>query len=104
FDVELGVDLDLQGMRRTVQAFARRLEGADVALFFYAGHGMQVYGQNYLLPVDAALETEADLDFSAFPARLVTAQMERWPSVKIVMLDACRDNPFATQLSRSMGK
>ena len=104
FEVELGIDLDLQGMRRTVQAFARQLEGAEVALFFYAGHGMQVYGQNYLLPVDAALETEADLDFAAFPARLVMAQMERWPSIKIVILDACRNNPFATQLSRSMGK
>jgi uncharacterized caspase-like protein/peptidoglycan hydrolase-like protein with peptidoglycan-binding domain len=103
FEVELGTDLDLQAMRRTVQAFARALEGADVALFFYAGHGMQVYGQNYLLPVDAVLETEADLDFAAFPARLVMSQMERWPSVKIVMLDACRDNPFETALSRSMG-
>ncbi|HET7409351.1 MAG TPA: caspase family protein [Paracoccaceae bacterium] len=103
FEVELGVDLDLQGMRRTVQAFARRLQGAEVALFFYAGHGMQVYGQNYLLPVDAVLKSAADLDFATFPARLVLAQMERWPSVKIVILDACRDNPFATQLSRSMG-
>ena len=103
FEVELGTDLDLQAMRRTVQTFARALEGADVALFFYAGHGMQVYGQNYLLPVDAVLETEADLDFAAFPARLVMSQMERWPSVKIVILDACRDNPFETALSRSMG-
>lgn len=103
FEVELGIDLDLQGMRRAVQAFSRQLEGADVALFFYAGHGIQVYGQNYLLPVDAALETEADLDFAAIPARLVLSQMERWPGVKIVVLDACRDNPFSSALSRTMG-
>src|SRR5690625_2673470 len=104
FEVELGVDLDLEGMRRTVQSFARRLEGAEVALFYYAGHGLQVHGRNYLLPVDAVLETEADLDFAAFPAHLVLAQMERWPSVKIVILDACRDNPFATRLGRAMGQ
>lgn len=103
FDVELGVDLDLAGMRRVVQDFARQLQGADIALFFYAGHGMQVNGQNYLLPVDAVLESEADLDFAALPARLVLSQMERWPAVKIVMLDACRDNPFATALKRSLG-
>ncbi len=102
FDVELGVDLDLAGMRRAVQDFSRKLQGADMALFFYAGHGLQVHGQNYLLPVDAALESEADLDFAAVPARLVLAQMERWPAVKIVMLDACRDNPFATALKRSL--
>ena len=103
FEVELGVDLDLAAMRRTLLAYARKLEGAEVALFFYAGHGMQVHGQNYLLPVDADIQSEVDLDFAAMPARLVLEQMERWPSVKIVILDACRDNPFATALSRSMG-
>ena len=103
FDVELGVDLDLAGMRRAVLAFARKLQGADMALFFYAGHGLQVNGQNYLLPVDATIGSEADLDFSAMPARLVLDQMDRWPAVKIVILDACRDNPFETALSRSMG-
>ncbi len=104
FQVELGVDLDLAGMRRAVLAYARALGGADVALFYYAGHGMQVFGQNYLLPVDAEVSSEIDLDFSAMPARLVLAQMERWPATRIVILDACRDNPFATALSRSMGK
>jgi uncharacterized caspase-like protein/peptidoglycan hydrolase-like protein with peptidoglycan-binding domain len=103
FEVELGVDLDLAGMRRAVQAYARGLQEAEVALFYYAGHGLQVNGQNYLLPVDAEVKSEVDLDFSAMPARLVLDQMERWPAVKIVMLDACRDNPFETALSRSMG-
>ena len=69
FDVELGVDLDLAGMRRAVRDFSRKLQGANMALFFYAGHGLQVHGQNYLLPVDAVLESEADLDFAALPAR-----------------------------------
>lgn len=103
FEVELGLDLDLQGMRQAARAFADDLPGADVALFFYAGHGMQVYGQNYLLPVDATLKSATDLDFEAFSAELILSQMERWPAVKIVMLDACRNNPFAVRLSRSMG-
>jgi peptidoglycan hydrolase-like protein with peptidoglycan-binding domain len=103
FDVELGVDLDLAGMRRAVLSYARKLDGAEVALFYYAGHGMQVAGQNYLLPVEAEISSEVDLDFAAIPARLILAQMERWPATKIVILDACRDNPFATALSRSMG-
>lgn len=104
FDVELGVDVDLAAMRRTVRDFARKLQGADVALFFYAGHGMQVSGQNYLLPVDAALKTEADLDFAAMPARLVLDQMDRFAGVKIVILDACRDDPFEAALTRSIGQ
>lgn len=103
FEVELGIDLDLAGMRRVVLSYARKLEGAEVALFFYAGHGLQVHGQNFLLPVDAEIGSEVDLDFTAVPARLVLTQMERWPAVKIVILDACRDNPFETALSRSMG-
>lgn len=103
FEVELGVDLDLREMRDIVQAFAQQLQGADVALFYYAGHGMQVYGKNYLLPVDAELTSLADLDFESVPAGLVLAQMERSPAVKIVILDACRNNPFEKQLTRAIG-
>jgi len=103
FSVVRGIDLDLAGMRTAVRDFSRELIGADVALFFYAGHGMQVYGQNYLIPVDAELSNEADLDFSALKIDLVLRQMDREPRVKLVILDACRDNPFETQLARSMG-
>lgn len=104
FDVVRGLDLDHDGMRGAVREFSGKLEGADVALFFYAGHGMQVFDNNYLIPVDAALEQESDLDFSAVKVDLVLRQMEREPRVKIVILDACRDNPFEKQLARSMGK
>ena len=103
FTVVRGIDLDLLEMRRAVRDFSEKLEGADVALFFYAGHGMQVFGENYLIPVDAELSDEADLDFAALKIDLVLRQMEREPRVKIVVLDACRDNPFETQLARSMG-
>ena len=104
FDVVSGFDLGNADLRKTVRAFADKLAGADVALFFYAGHGLQVGGENFLIPIDAAIQTEADLDFNAVKMDLVSRQMERETKVKIVMLDACRDNPFEKQLSRSMGK
>ncbi len=103
FAVVRGIDLGLMDMRRAVREFSQKLDGADVALFYYAGHGMQVFGENYLIPVDAELKDEADLDFSALKIDLVLRQMDREPRVKIVILDACRDNPFETQLARSMG-
>jgi uncharacterized caspase-like protein len=104
FEVVSGFDLGNADLRKTVRSFADKLAGADVALFFYAGHGLQVGGENFLIPVDAAIQTEADLDFNAVKMDLVSRQMDRETKIKIVMLDACRDNPFEKQLSRSMGK
>ena len=104
FEVVSGFDLSNADLRKTVRSFADKLNGADVALFFYAGHGLQVGGENFLIPVDAAIQTEADLDFNAVKMDLVSRQMDRESKIKIVMLDACRDNPFEKQLSRSMGK
>jgi uncharacterized caspase-like protein len=63
FEVTLGLDVDKRAFDAKVREFARTLEGADVALFFYAGHGLQVGGRNYLVPVDARLQGERDLDF-----------------------------------------
>src|SRR6185295_1897311 len=63
FEVVEGVDLDKASMDRTIRQFARALGSADVGLFFYAGHGMQVTGQNYLVPIDAKLEDASGLDF-----------------------------------------
>ena len=104
FDVVAGTDLDIDDMRQAIRDFSRKLEGSDVALFYYAGHGMQVYGKNYLVPIDAKLSGEADLDFAAVDVDLVVKQMERQPRVKLVILDACRDNPLSKTLARSMGK
>ena len=63
FEVLVGVDLDKRGFDGKVREFTRMLAQADVALFYYAGHGLQISGRNYLVPVDARLETERDLDF-----------------------------------------
>src|SRR5689334_19088515 len=77
FEVVSGYDLANADLRKTVRSFADELAGADVALFFYAGHGLQVGGENYLIPVDAAIQTEADLDFNAVKMDLVSRQMDR---------------------------
>ncbi|HUJ37783.1 MAG TPA: caspase domain-containing protein [Hyphomicrobium sp.] len=105
FDVILGVDLDKRTFDTKVRDFAELLESADVAIFFYAGHGLQVAGRNYLIPVDARLAGERDLDFDAENLDFILKQMElgRADKTNIVFLDACRDNPFAQNLARSMG-
>ena len=103
FDVVRGINLDFDGMRGTLRDYIRKLDGADLALFYYAGHGLQVNGQNYLAPVDARLNTENDLDFEAIPIRVILSAMERNTKTNLVFLDACRDNPLAKNLARSMG-
>jgi len=103
FEVVAGIDLDKSAMRRTIRKFSTALEGADVALFFYAGHGLQVNGKNYLAPVNAQIKTESDLDFDMVDLNLVLRQMERQKSTNLVFLDACRDNPLLKDLARSMG-
>ena len=103
FEVVSGRDLDLSGVRRAVRDFVGRLDGADLALFYYAGHGLQVDGENYLAPVDARLASQVDLEFEAVPMNLILTAMERSTRVNVVLLDACRDNPLAVNLARSMG-
>ncbi|PLP58174.1 peptidase c14 caspase catalytic subunit p20 [Mesorhizobium loti] len=103
FEVVSGFDLTKQRTQTTVAQFAKQVRGADVALFFYAGHGLQVSGKNYLLPVDAALEDETSLDFEAVSIDFVLRQMSRETSIRLVFLDACRDNPLAEILAKTAG-
>ncbi|HSM39727.1 MAG TPA: caspase domain-containing protein, partial [Afifellaceae bacterium] len=103
FDVVEGIDLDMNSMRRSVREFVRKTEGADLAVFFYAGHGLQVNGSNYLVPVDANLSSITDLQFETLPVDFVLGPMEVNAKTSIVFLDACRDNPLARSLARSMG-
>jgi caspase domain-containing protein len=89
------LDLDKASLDRVVQAFGAQLSGADVGLFYYAGHGVQVRGENYLIPVDANPTKEVDVDFQMLDANLVLRQMEgAGTRLNIVILDACRNNPF----------
>lgn len=97
------LDTDKPELDRVVQEFGRRIQGADVALFYYAGHGIQVRGSNYLVPVDANPTREADVDFQMLDAALVLRQMGASGSrLNIVMLDACRNNPFVKRNLRTV--
>jgi uncharacterized caspase-like protein len=101
--VVAGLDLDKRGMEDKLREFGRKLGNAGLALFFYAGHGMQVAGKNYLIPVDAKLEQPGDLNLDTIDVGFVLAQMEADQRVNLVFLDACRDNPLARSFARRLG-
>ncbi len=101
FQVISGFDQTKMQTQETIARFAREVRGADIALFFYAGHGMQVDGSNYLLPVDARLEDETSLDFEAVQIDFILRQMSRDTGVRLVFLDACRDNPLAAVFTKA---
>jgi hypothetical protein len=103
FDVIEGRDLDKGAMDRKLRDFSHALHNAHTGLFFYAGHGLQVNGQNYLVPIDAELGTAAAIDFELVPLDLVQRTMERESSTNILLVDACRDNPLARNLARALG-
>ncbi len=101
FAVTLKVDLDYSGLRRALSAFSRAVAGADVAAIFYAGHGIEVGGQNFLLPTDAKLTHANDVDFEAIPLPAAMGALESAKGLKLVILDACRNNPFAAKMVRA---
>ena len=103
FVVVDGFEVDKAAFDRKVRDFATALEGADAGVFFYAGHGLQVAGQNYLVPTDAQLSTVAALEFEMVRVDVVHRVMERVANTNILFLDACRDNPLARNLARAMG-
>lgn len=104
FDVILKRNLTKDGMDDAFRSFARAIDGAHAALFYYAGHGMQFQGVNYLMPVDAELGHEADLPYEMAKVDDVLADMARVKGVRIVVLDACRDNPLEASLKRSVSR
>ena len=95
FQVISGYDLGKVATQALIAKFAEAARDSDIALFYYAGHGMQVDGANYMAPVDAVFKDEISLDFEAIPIQFVWRQMSRGAKVRIVLLDACRDNPLA---------
>ena len=101
FEVVQGTDLGRDGMIETLGRFARLGGGADVALFYYAGHGLQIAGRNYLVPVDADLRSELDAKARTVDIDAVLQDSMADAKVRIILLDACRDNPFAQQIAAS---
>jgi uncharacterized caspase-like protein len=103
FHVIAAFDLDKAAFEKAIADFAAALEGADTALLFYAGHGLLVSGQNYLVPVDAKLTSLPALDTEMVRLEVVQRLMERRAKVSLLFFDACRDNPLARSLARAMG-
>jgi tetratricopeptide (TPR) repeat protein len=103
FDVTEGIDLDAAGMKRMVEQFLRNAAGANVALLFYAGHGMQIDGRNYLVPVDAKVGSAAELVASMIDIDTILAGLDDQIRTNILILDACRDNPLAQQVAAQAG-
>jgi uncharacterized caspase-like protein len=101
--VELERDLGNQAMRRALREFADKVREADVALVFYAGHGIEVNGANYLIPVDAVLETDLAIEDETVPLERVSQILEQARRLRLVVLDACRDNPFSRSMRRTVG-
>jgi formylglycine-generating enzyme required for sulfatase activity len=102
-EVIKGLDLDKAAMDREIRKFSTALSKADVGIFFYAGHGLQVNGNNYLVPVDAELSTAAALEFEMVRLDLVQRIMEGEAKTNILFLDACRNNPLSRNLARALG-
>ncbi|HAA04391.1 MAG TPA: hypothetical protein DCE18_13690, partial [Syntrophobacteraceae bacterium] len=102
FDVVEKENLTQKDMKREIQAFGAKLQKGGVGLFYFAGHGMQVNGRNYLIPVGARIEHEKQVEYEAVDMGAVLSEMDyaRNP-MNIVILDACRDNPFARSFRSS---
>ncbi|WP_299480124.1 caspase family protein [uncultured Roseibium sp.] len=103
FTVIVGLDQSKVAMEGTVRTYVRAIQDADVALFFYAGHAMQLSGKNYLIPIDAKLEDETAVDFETIELGTVLDYMNAPGRLSIALLDACRDNPLSRRFSRSLG-
>lgn len=102
FDVMLYENVDQKGFKKAIDDFGERLASYDVGLFYYAGHGIQVRGNNYLIPVDANLKSENDVEYDCLDAgRLLSKMEDAGSTTNIVILDACRDNPFERSWRRS---
>jgi len=107
--VTLKLDLNQTDLRRTLGRFSREAAGADIALIYFAGHGIEVRGANYVIPVDARLSHVDDIDFEAIELSKLMRSLGRAGKLKLVILDACRNNPFADRMlvpagSRSVGR
>ena len=84
-----------------LQKFSLAASASEVAVVFYAGHGIEVEGRNFLVPVDARLLSDADVEFEAVPLDLLSRAVERARGLRLIVLDACRDNPFAAAMQRA---
>jgi uncharacterized caspase-like protein len=102
--VTLRVDLSAIEMRRALRDFGEKARDADIAVVYYAGHGIEVDGINYLIPVDAALERDTDIYDEALSLERVLIAVEPARALRLIILDACRDNPFAKHMKQKIAR
>jgi lipoprotein NlpI len=100
--VSLETDLTREKLLNALRAFAREAESADWATVYFAGHGIEMNGVNYMIPIDAKLAVDRDLEFEAVPLDRLMSAVDGAKKLRLVMLDACRDNPFLNQMRRSV--
>ena len=101
FEVTRLENADRASLWRGLQEFALAASASEVAVVFYAGHGIEVDHRNFLVPVDARLASDRDVEFEAVPLELVQRAVERASKLRLVILDACRDNPFTVSMQRA---
>lgn len=101
FTVTRLTNATFDAMRRVLLEFNRAARGADMAVVYYAGHGMEVGGENWLMPTDAEFRTDSDAEHEAIALRNVMATVDGASKLGLVLLDACRNNPFATRMQRT---
>ncbi len=112
FEVVTAIDLNRTDFEKSVQTFVRSLSDAELSLFYYSGHGVEVGGENRIIPVDAKLATEAALEVETISLQTIMQQMRNNSRAQLLYLDACRDNPFAVKkflvgaedIKRSVGR
>jgi uncharacterized caspase-like protein/TPR repeat protein len=103
FEVDIVTDLDKRAMDKVFNKFAKAALGADAAVFYYSGHGLQFEGKNYVVPVDAELDDPEDVRYELARVDDVLADLKNASGVRMLVLDACRDNPLAAQLKARVG-
>jgi uncharacterized caspase-like protein len=103
FDTTLVLDQSRDGMAAALKQFTAKARGADIAAVYYAGHGMEADGQNFLIPTDAELKSDDQIDFELIPLDLVLRSVSGAKQLRLVILDACRNNPFAAQMASTGG-
>jgi Caspase domain len=100
--VESRSDLDIASTRRALRDFTNIARGADIGVVYYAGHGIEVDGTNYLIPVDAVLQQDVDVEDETFSLDRVLRTLDQITRLRLVILDACRDNPFTRTMKRTI--
>ena len=102
FSVTLIANASFEEMRRGLIALGREAAGADMAVMYFAGHGMEISGENWLIPIDAELKKDIDAENEAISLRSVMLHVSNTTSLGLVVLDACRNNPFAAKMHRAL--